>query len=995
MIIHIVTYKHVVTRFILLSILLITISCSTEQKFEFNNDDRIVYVGNALADRMNHEGWLETYLQASLPNRKLIFRNLAVSGDRIDYRPRSCGGRADQPEDEFECSDHQFWHPDSLMAVVEPTVIFSFFGYNESFDDDPAKFRNQLIEWINQKHSLEFNGQTPRIVLFSPIAHENPGTHNLPDGTENNRRLEDYTEVMQEVSREYNISFVNLFHATSELYSQSEIPLTINGVHLNSEGNREVASIIAQKLLGSITDMDKQKLQSINDAVLDKNWHWFNRYRPASGNDIWGSRKDWHDNYKPLQHELFMLDVMTENRDLVIWNWAKLEGEEIEGRETAGVIAADDSNVPDPLVVEEEMVSPYSSEFRPGDAAPGEEVEYLGGEEAIDQMVLAEGLSVNLFASEEMFPELINALQMQVDSRGRIWVSAWATYPKWEPLREMNDAILILEDTDGDGVADKSTTFANIHNPTGFEFWNGGIIVASTPNLWYLKDTTGDDKADVKIQLLGTFDNGMDTHHTANNFIYGPDGYIYYGRGIFHLSNVETPWAAPVESGIPAIFRFNPRTHHFEEFVEISPNPHGNSFDKWGRQFITDGTSGRAYQVYLNEEGEYDKRRLLDQTVRPVTGNYVLSSEHLPDSFENNFLISNVISFRGYKRYSLNEQNNGLIIGEELSDLLYSRDPNFRPTHAVIGSDGAIYISDWHNRHIAHSIPNMRSKLRDQSRGRIYRITADDRPLQEPVSIHGEPIEHLLDLLQHPVNSIRHRVRVELSGRDTDEVISKVMEWVQQFDPASVEDAHPLLEALWVHQQHNIVNQELLSYVLTSPDKRAREAARRVRYDWNINKPGSKSLINEDLGHEILNEVHETTENDHGMELDLSDDEIAELTIKTIPHQLLFDVTEFTVRSGQQVRLNFVNPDYMPHNILIVQPGTADEVAEEAIQLDAEGFEKKFIPDNPNVMYASDLLNVDEEELMEFIAPDKPGNYEFVCTFPGHATTMRGIMRVI
>ena len=128
-------------------------------------------------------------------------------------------------------------------------------------------------------------------------------------------------------------------------------------------------------------------------------------------------------------------------------------------------------------------------------------VEYLGGVEAIEKMTVADGLEVNLFASEEMFPELVNPVQLQVDAKGRIWVAVWATYPKWEPLKEMNDRLLILTDTDGDGVADEAKTFAYIHNPTGFEFWGGGVIVASAPNLWFLKDTDGDDVADVIIPI--------------------------------------------------------------------------------------------------------------------------------------------------------------------------------------------------------------------------------------------------------------------------------------------------------------------------------------------------------------------------------------------------------------------------------------------------------------------------------------------------------------
>ena len=147
---------------------------------------------------------------------------------------------------------------------------------------------------------------------------------------------------------------------------------------------------------------------------------------------------DGQTNYEVLQRELVQLDVMTANRDRVVW--AAAAGETIE---------PDDSNVPEPIEVVSNLAEP---QFQDGVSKTGT-LDFLGGEEAIERMELEDGMYANLFASEEMFPELINPVQLGVDTRGRLWAATWATYPKWEPTKEMDDRLLIFPDDDRDGVA--------------------------------------------------------------------------------------------------------------------------------------------------------------------------------------------------------------------------------------------------------------------------------------------------------------------------------------------------------------------------------------------------------------------------------------------------------------------------------------------------------------------------------------------------------------
>lgn len=778
---------------LLLAGLLLQGGCAWQGEFELSERESIAIVGNGLADRMQHDGWLETLLHLAWPDRDLTIRNLGFTGDRVLYRPRAHDG---------------FGTPEEHLERVGATLIFAFFGYNESFDDEPERFSADLSRWIDRTREERFDGERhPRIVLFSPIAHEDLQRPELPDGSENNRRLAAYTGAMHEVARNKGVAFVDLYDISQRLYRLSERPLTINGIHLTPEGNRMLAQAIVSRLAGFLPRFSEERIASVREAVLDKNRHWFNRYRATGGNDIWGSRSVIQGNRETLERELQMLDVMTSNRDEAIR--AAVRGEPYR---------VDDSNIPPPVKVETTLPD-------------ADRVRFLDGGEAITKMETAEGLRVDLFASEEEFQKLVNPVQLQIDARGRLWAALWATYPKWEPPGPMHDRLAILEDRNGNGRADRLKTFAKVHNPTGFEFWNGGVVVVSAPNILFLKDTTGDDRADLRIKLIGGIDSA-DTHHSANNVIFGPDGWIYYQSGVFLLSNIETPHGPPLESDMSGLYRFNPRTFEVEFVVENNLNPHGISFDRWGNSYITDATTGRAYYLVATEQG-FEKRRLLDHTVRPVPGNHLLSSGHLPEEFENNFLIFNVIGFQGVKRYRLDYAQEGSIRGEEIGDLIRSDDPNFRPTDGAVGPDGAFYLSDWHNPVIGHLQHNLRDPMRDHSHGRIYRISAPEHPLQEPVAIHGEPVEALLELLLHPVDGVRHRVRVELSGRPAPEVIEAAGRWMERFDHREPEGAHALLEALWLHQQFQVRNRNLSARLLEAPVARVRSAAERVELQWN------------------------------------------------------------------------------------------------------------------------------------------------------------------
>ena len=945
-------------RLALLALIIGTVGACGSPAIELEKGDHVVIIGNALADRMQHDGWLESYLQAELPDHQLVIRNHGFAGDQIDDRPRSNG----------------FPTAGDYLSLSAADVIFAMFGYNESYDNDPEGFGDALAAWVDSTFTKDYSGKgPPRLVLFTPIAHENLEDPNLPDGRENNIRLAAYSEAVRAVAESKGVGFVDLFQGSLDLYDAHEEPLTINGVHLNSEGNRLVGELIATQLLGRAPRAGMEALEAVRTAVQDKNWHWFNRYRATDGNDVWGSRSvlaftDDQTNFEVLQRELVQLDYMTANRDPVIWAAAN-----------GNVIEPDDSNVPPPV----EVISNLDEEQTQGGVSKLGSVEFLTAEEAIAQMRLQSGLEANLFASEEMFPELVNPVQLGVDTRGRMWAATWATYPKWEPTKEMDDRLLILPDENRDGVADTAITFAYVHNPTGFEFWNGGVIVASVPDLLFLKDTDGDDVADVRINLMGAL-GSADTHHSANNFVYGPDGFLYYQRGIFNVSNVETPWEPNQESGTSGMYRFNPRTSEFSFHAENPPNAHGIDFDYWGYHYATDATGGRAFQVKPNRDGTFYMRKLLENTVRPVPSSGIISSSHLPPSYEGDFIILNVIAFLGIKRYDLAYDTVlGHVTGTETGDLLVTDDLNFRPSDFEIGDDGGLYVADWANAIIGHMQHNIRDPSRDHEHGRIYRITAPARALSDHIAIDGEPIPALLKALEHPINGIRRRARVELSERNTADVIAAAETWLATFDPGSEADAHHLLEGLWLHQQHNVVNRDLLDLVLNSPVAHARISARTVQIMWDHNPStsGRKAVAAAPVAEAAATAARVP--------------DADAIVIRTVSEEMRYDKPTFTVRAGQKVKVWFENDDFMPHNLVIGEPGSMDEIGEAADALGAAGFDAAFIPDNDKVIVATSLLSFEDYEVLEFTAPANAGIYDVLCTFPGHRGSMNARMEVM
>lgn len=795
---------------------------------QLKKGDRIAIIGNALADRMQHDNWFETLLYARFPEHELVVRNLAFAGDEVSTRFRS----------------DNFGSPDEWLTKVKADVVFAFFGFNESFAGEAGleKFKADLDKFLKDTKANNYSGKgSPRIVLVSPIAAEKHQDPNFADPTEMNARLKLYATAMKEVAAANGVQFVDLFAPSQEAYAAAagqKKSLTFNGIHLSDAGARALAPTLFRGVFDeSAPELDNPKTTALREAVAEKNRQWHGRYRTVDGYNVYGGRSQLAfpssksgekiKNFDVMQEEMTQRDVLTANRDPVVW--AAAQGKSLTPK---------DDNLPPVTQVPTNKPGPLE-----GGAWP-----FMSGQEAISKMELYPGCKVELFADEKQFPELVNPVQMAWDQKGRLWVANWKTYPSREPTDKVGDSLLVFEDNDRDGKADKVTHFASDLNcPTGFQFHKDGVLVMQAPDLWFLRDTDGDGKADWKERVLMGIDSA-DSHHTTNAMAYDPGGATYLSDGVFHRSQIETATGV-VRNTDGAIFRYEPRTGKFDRYIAYGfANPHGKVFDYWGNDLVTDATGNNTYfgpaiSGFIDFPKKHAKiNQFWERPSRPCPGTAMLTSNHFPKELWGNFLNLNVIGFLGIYNVKVTEVGSGLK-GETQQHLISSTDPNFRPTAASVGPDGAVYFVDWHNPIIGHMQHHLRDPNRDDKHGRVYRITFEGRPLNTPPKIAGEPIPALLELLKDPQNQVREWTKIELSARDSTQVCAEVKKWAAGLDTKDPAYEHHMMEALWVHQWHNVVDVDLLKRMLASPVPQARAAATRVALYWRDRVPGVLGLI--------------------------------------------------------------------------------------------------------------------------------------------------------
>ncbi len=455
---------------------------------------------------------------------------------------------------------------------------------------------------------------------------------------------------------------------------------------------------------------------------------------------------------------------------------------------------------------------------------------------------LAEGLEVNLYAAD---PLLAKPIHINFDAQGRLWVASSEVYPQVKPGQTANDKILVLEDIDGDGRAEKTSVFADgLLIPTGVEPGDGGVYVANSTELLHLRDTDGDGRADQRRVMLSGFGT-EDTHHILHTLRWGPDGMLYFNQSIYIHSHIETPYGVRrLNSG--GIWQFRPESMQLEVFTRGLCNPWGHVFDAWGQSFATDGAGGEGINyvfpgaTLFTYAGATKILRGLNPGSPKHCGLEVISGRHFPDEWQGS-LVTN--DFRAHRvvRFVVRESGAGYASREQ-PEIIKTKHAAFRPIDAKMGPDGALYIADWYNPIIQHGEVDFRDERRDHTHGRIWRVTVKGRPLVDRPKLVDASIDELLEMLRAPEDFTRLHAHLQLKARGRD-VLPQLAAWVDRIDPADSHAEQWRLEALWTYQALDVPEPALVAALLRSADHRVRAAATRVMGAWHARLPQAASLL--------------------------------------------------------------------------------------------------------------------------------------------------------
>ena len=803
---------------------------------QFIKGERIALIGNSTSERMNLFGHFETLLQARFPEKELVFRNFGRPADEVANRQRA----------------NDYTKLDDPLFTFNPDTFLCFFGFNESFAGPLGveKFKadyEKFIDDYSQKYARDDSKSSPRFVIISPIAFESTGDSLLPEGKKENENLKLYADAAKTVATYRKIAFVDIFTPTLKAFDdKAGSQFTINGCHVNEAGDKLVGQILDSGLFNTSNPAisNTSMLETLRKAINDKSWVHLQDYRMLNGWYVYGGRRTFDTETFP--REYLKIRNMAAVRDRLVWDIA-------QGKKVSDKI--DDSKTGELFNPPTRFGEPRQKYSENQEVGP----KILPHDELIKSCTVPPGYEIKLFDDETKFPEIAKPVQMSFDNKGRLWVSTMPSYPLWKPGDpKPSDKLVILEDTDGDGKADKSTVFYDkLHCPTGFQFYNGGVLVVDQPRILWLKDTDGDDKADVVVHVLDGWAT-EDTHHTVGAFEASHGGLLHMMEGVAMSTTVETPWGPFRNFGSSGCYVLDPRTWKISHYVTPGyGNPWCFVYNEWNQGFPGDGTGANQHWDTPLSGKQFQGRKGLNavfptEGMRPVVGSEFLVSRQFPDDVQGQFIYACVINMNGIPRWTFSDDGAGYKgtrvrhdpkDAKSPFDLIKSTDKHFRPVDPQIGPDGALWFGDWANPLIGHMQYSQRDPNRDHVHGRIYRLVYKDKPLLKPVTQFGKTVPELLKQLSEYEWRTRARVRNEIHSHTAAEVLPLVKEWVSKLDKSNKDYDRLCCEALWIQHSFHAVDVELVKQVMGCKTPDAKAAATRVVADERDYLPSAFDLL--------------------------------------------------------------------------------------------------------------------------------------------------------
>ncbi len=769
----------------------VTLPAFKDGKFDLQPQEMIVLAGQENLVRDQKSGDLEAVLGSAFAKEQPSFRSMAWQADTVYEQWR----------------DLNFGDWKGQLDSAGATTVMAQFGQVEAFDG-VAK----LPQFKSAYHRLidQFASRTPRLVLVSPMPFEKPAASHAPDLRGRNADVQAYSEAVREIAKARGAVFVDLFTPLSKR-DASQPRLTNDGLHLNEEGLRVVAHLIAQQLGASTSEADD--LTALRTAIVEKNRLWFDCWRPANWSFVYGDRVTQMFG-KPAADAPSLRESFEERKPMV----AKLDDNIhaiASGKAVAPIVS-----VPAPPVTTEAVISVADE---------------------LASFTVADGYEINLFASEDL--GVAKPTQIAWDEKGRLLVACAPTYPQTVPGVKPSDFILMLEDTDHDGKADKSHKFAEgLTMVEGLEPGDGGLFVCDFDQIIHLKDTDGDGKADQKKVLFSGFGIG-DTHQLANSICHGPDGSLWFTQGLHAFSRVETAWGiARLDKA--GVWRLNPRTQQMEGYFNGGAAGHncwGVAFDDYNQVFHKSGDRPDGYYsvpglVSIPDPDEYHGVGNMFFTNPKTNSIDFIGTAGLPDDIQGCAVIGgyfgNVVEL-----HRLSDDGSGFK-STQLPKLVRSSSTAFRPVDVSVGPDGAIYLADWFNPVIGHYQASYVDPKRDRTHGRIWRISAKGRkPVQQPDLTAMGPAQ-LLEQLHSPERWTRYQAKRLLFDLSTPEVLKAADDFA-----AKETDERTLLEVCGVFEAHESPRPALLQKLLTAKDARVRAYAARVTGYWANRLPNALELL--------------------------------------------------------------------------------------------------------------------------------------------------------